>query len=155
MKKKRKKSTATLLPLHSLGSAPDVPSSVTKTFAHCLFGSKKSLVDFQEKIFEIEVTENVVRKWDTVIVDKKMFVFIPADLSVVGSKESFVSLLEIAEEDLECSTVICCIHNNITERSAHLRTFMYMGFQAIERGNANLSEVADETDQFFFLGYEL
>lgn len=156
MKKKRKKKDAIQLSLHSLGNAPDVSLVQTNSlsFSDRLFGNNKSNVDFQEKTYSIKVADNTISKWLTVIYDQAMFVYIPNDLSQLGSKESFVSLLEIAEEDLGCSFVIACVGNDSTDKLAHMRTFTYMGFEIIDPSHPIVNPVASESD-FIFLGSEL
>lgn len=44
-----------------------------------------------------------------------MFIMIPNVLPAVASKVSFVTLLEVAEEDLGCENVICCIPSSTSE----------------------------------------
>lgn len=156
MKKKRKKKDAIQLALPSLGSAPD-DSSVqynTLCFGDRLFGRDKSNVDFQEKTFDIKVAENTICTWHTVVCDQTMFVFVPDNLSELGSKESFVSLLEIAEEDLGCSFVVGCIGADSTEKLAHMRTFTYMGFEIVNPSHSILHLIDNESG-FIFLGSEL
>lgn len=156
MKKKRKKKNAIRLSLHGLGNAPDDSSvqSRSSCFSDRLFGSNKSNVDFQETVFAITVAENTIRNWQTVIYDQTMFVFIPDNPSQIGSKESFVSLLEIAEEDLGCSFVISCVGNDSTDKLAYMRTFRYMGFEVIDPSHPIINTVANESN-FIFLAYEL
>jgi len=57
-----------------------------------------------------------------------------------GSKEAFVSLLEYAEEVLECSHVIVCIEkrqSNTTTKMA-IRNFLFLGFQPLAPGHEYL-----------------
>nr|XP_039264540.1 ornithine decarboxylase antizyme-like [Styela clava] len=159
MKKKRKRKSSGLTAHPSLGSAPDVPNKenyTTASFADELFGADKLDPDnFILKSFEIKVTENITVKWDTVIFNRQMFVLVPTTLSQSGSRDSFVALLEIAEEELDCEAVICCVQNISSEKSTQIRTFMYMGFQAIPSTSPLLSILSPGSKKYFFLGNEL
>ena len=51
-----------------------------------------------------------------------------------GSKEAFVSLLEYAEEVLECSDVIVCFQkcqSSNTNYKKAIRNFQFLGFQPL------------------------
>jgi len=69
--------------------------------------------------------------WDTVLAHGKLFVDVPTGILPAGSKESFVTLLEYAEEQLECSHVIVCFKKNRTDRAILVKTFMFLGFVAV------------------------
>ncbi len=45
-----------------------------------------------------------------------------------GSKEAFVSLLEFAEDRLECSHVIVCIDKSLKGLKNVVRNFLFLGF---------------------------
>lgn len=160
MKKKRKRKSAGLDSHSSLGSAPDVPNKenyITASFADELFGAVRVDQDdnFILKSFEIKVTQNTNVKWDTIIFNRQMFVLVPTTLSQNGSRESFVALLEIAEEELDCESVVCCIQNKSSEKSTQIRTFMYMGFQPIPSASPLLPALGPKSTKYIFLGNEL
>ena len=58
-----------------------------------------------------------------------------------GSKEAFVSLLEYAEEVLECSDVIVCFQKSQsinTNYKTAIRNFLFVGFQPLAPGHEYL-----------------
>jgi len=85
--------------------------------------------------FDICLTECMHVRWETLLVDGKLFVEIPNGILPDGSKESFITLLEYAEEELKCSHVIVCFRKERTDRMSLVRTFMFLGFSAVAPGN--------------------
>ena len=56
-----------------------------------------------------------------------------------GSKEAFVSLLEYAEEVLECSDVIVCFQKcQSSNTKTAIRNFLFLGFQPLAPGHEYL-----------------
>lgn len=74
--------------------------------------------------------------WETLLVGDRLFVEIPTGILPAGSKESFVTLLEYAEEVLRCNHVIVCFKKDRNDRGCLIRTFMFLGFGVLEPGNA-------------------
>lgn len=66
---------------------------------------------------------------------RKLYVEIPCGILPDGSKESFVTLLEYAEEVLKCGHVIVCFKKGRTDRASLIRTFMYLGFAMVAPGH--------------------
>ncbi|XP_033112368.1 ornithine decarboxylase antizyme 1-like [Anneissia japonica] len=100
--------------------------------------------------FVHKLTDNLTVKWDAVLCNNCLYVEI-VDLPD-GSRDSFVSLLDFAEEELHCSHVVVCFLKDRNTRSSMTKTFMYQGFSPlppqcplVSRKNAN----------FFFMGYKL
>jgi len=48
-----------------------------------------------------------------------------------GSREAFVSLLEAAEEKLNCQHVVVVFTSDRSDRSMLIRTFMFLGFAVL------------------------
>lgn len=48
-----------------------------------------------------------------------------------GSREAFVSLLEAAEEKLNCQHVVVVFANDRADRPTLVRTFMFLGFAVL------------------------
>jgi ornithine decarboxylase antizyme 1 len=86
--------------------------------------------------FEIDVAEGINVKWNTYMVNTKLFVEVPQGVLPEGSKESFVALLEYAEFTLKCSRVIAFFNKDRNDRAALIRTFMFLGFVAVAPGNS-------------------
>ena len=79
--------------------------------------------------------------WDAVLWQGRLYIHVdPTQITNAGSKEVFVSLLEYAEEVLECSHVIVCIDkqqsNNATKMA--IRNFLFLGFQPLAPGHEYL-----------------
>jgi hypothetical protein len=81
--------------------------------------------------------------WETLLIGKTLFIEIPADILPEGSKESFVTLLEYAEEVLSCSHVIVCFKKNRVDRASLIRTFMFLGFALVAPGAHHLAVSGD------------
>lgn len=101
--------------------------------------------------FEISLTEYMQVRWDTFLVDRKLFVEVPNGILPDGSKESFVTLLEYAEEELKCTHVIVCFKKDRTDRMSLVRTFMFLGFVAVAPGNP----IVPKTGDLMFMAYAI
>lgn len=82
-------------------------------------------------VFSIQITENISILWETHLIDRKLFIEIPKGRLPEGSKESFVTLLEYAEEVLQCSHVVVCFNALRIDRVSLIRTFMFLGFAPV------------------------
>lgn len=83
--------------------------------------------------------------WEALLWDDKLYVSVTPKQLAGGSKEAFVSLLEYAEDHLECSHVIVCLiknENDDDERSSGLssliKNFMFLGFSPLARRQTEL-----------------
>lgn len=90
-------------------------------------------------------------KWETLLIGKTLFIEIPSDILPEGSKESFVSVLEHAEEALGCSKVIVCFKKNRDDRESLIRTFMFLGFVLVAPGTHQLAVSGD----LMYLAYSI
>lgn len=93
--------------------------------------------------FQVTLTDCLEVTWETLLVDGRLFVEIPSGILPEGSKESFVTLLEYAEEVLKCDHVIVCFKKNRTDRASLIRTFMFLGFAVVAPGSALVPTSAD------------
>lgn len=96
-----------------------------------------SNLSFCIRLVDQEVT------WETLVIGKTMFIEIPTDILPEGSKESFVALLEYAEEVLSCTHVIVCFKKNRSDRASLIRTFMFFGFVPVAPGAHQLAVSGD------------
>jgi len=115
--------------LHGVGT-----TSVT---ALCAAGDAVSNLCFRIRLVGQEVI------WETLLIGKTLFIEIPADIMPEGSKESFVTLLEYAEEVLSCTHVIVCFKKNRGDRASLVRTFMFLGFIPVAPGSHRLAVSGD------------
>lgn len=81
--------------------------------------------------FKVSLAGALQVTWDTLLIGRKLYVEIPNGILPDGSKESFVTLLEYAEEVLKCSHVIVCFKSARTDRASLIRTFMFLGFAVV------------------------
>ncbi|CAG9573418.1 unnamed protein product [Danaus chrysippus] len=102
--------------------------------------------------FKIYLTENTVTRWEAVVNKKSMYLRVPSVLSA-GSKDSFVMLLDFAEERLGCSNCIICVSKTRSDRSTLLRTFMFMGFQILPPNSQQMDGI--EHPDYLFLNYNM
>jgi len=95
---------------------------------------------------------NELPGWEAVLWRGRLYVSVTPQALSNGSKEAFVSLLEYAEDVLECSHVIVClgkpsylqandngassgIDTNDKDIKMAIRNFMFLGFQALAPGH--------------------
>jgi hypothetical protein len=81
------------------------------------------------------MSDTVSFVWETVLLGRRLFVEVPKFILPDGSKESFVRLLEFAEEELKCSHVIVCFKKDRPDRASLVRVFMFLGFTVLPPGH--------------------
>ncbi|KAJ8286616.1 hypothetical protein GJAV_G00041170 [Gymnothorax javanicus] len=99
--------------------------------------------------FQSRPTVSRVIHWDAVHSDDNLYVEVPKDTLPEGSKESFASLLEYAEEHLKVASVYVCFYKNREDRATLLRTFSFLGFEIVKPGHALVPPRPD----VFFMAY--
>lgn len=82
---------------------------------------------------KLHVTSATYSIWDTVLnnVNNVLYVAMPDKISHEASKHSFISLLEFAEEKLDCTAVVLCMRKDRQDRAQLVRTFLFLGFQPL------------------------
>jgi ornithine decarboxylase antizyme 1 len=83
----------------------------------------------------IVVSDTVSFDWETILFERRLFVEVPKYILPEGSKESFVRLLEFAEDELKCSHVIVCFKKDRPDRASLIRVFMFLGFTVLPPGH--------------------
>ena len=66
--------------------------------------------------FKSTLTNDKEIEWKTLFVNGSLYVDIPSSLVPDGSRDSFISLLEFAEQKLECERVFVCMKKNRCDR---------------------------------------
>ncbi|CAK8692673.1 ornithine decarboxylase antizyme 1-like [Clavelina lepadiformis] len=184
MKKKRKKKATSLCSLPpyqlihsvkatfasatSLGSAPDAPNGYESKinlqrcllFAVQLFG-EEGWHDVPNEIclktFSRQLTQNMLIQWDTVHVNDRLYVHVPSYIN----RDSFVALLDYAEEELGLSTVIVCFNRGSQGFRELAKSFRFMGFDHVLPDHPSVSftngteEATSVPKGFHFMVYDL
>lgn len=101
--------------------------------------------------FKISLADALHVTWDTLLIDRKLYIEVPTGILPDGSKESFVTLLEYAEEVLKCSHVIVCFKKTRTDRASLVRTFMFLGFAVVAPGSA----LVPMSSEHLFMAYTI
>lgn len=63
-------------------------------------------------------SSSVEIKWNAVLIKGRLYLNVPNGIGVERNKEAFVTLLEFAEEELNCSHIIVCFNKSRPERGA-------------------------------------
>ncbi|XP_074661565.1 ornithine decarboxylase antizyme 1-like [Tubulanus polymorphus] len=99
----------------------------------------------------ITLTDNVTVTWTTYLIDGRLFVEIPNGILPEGSKESFVTLLEYAEDELKCDHVVVCFKKDRSDRASLVRMFMFLGFAPVAPGNP----LVPRSNDVMFMSYAI
>lgn len=153
-----------------LSSAPDVPSrsedsglileSVTEEderqglLASAFF--KKSAAgggpsDTNYIRFLHHLTDNLLVKWESLLLDSRLYIQLPSNNLHQGGRDSLVELLDIAEEQLGCSQVIVMFTRNRQDVAQLMRTFKFLGFETLPPGHEWLPPATDH----HFMAYNI
>lgn len=81
----------------------------------------------------LHVTETLRTRWESVLNPDNniLYVALPAVLPPEASKQSFISLLEFAEDKLDVDAVVLCLRKDRVDRANLVRTFLFLGFQPL------------------------
>jgi len=82
---------------------------------------------------KLNVTDKISSSWDSVLDHDNniLYVALPKTLTHEASKQSFLSLLEFAEEKLDCDGVVLCIRKDRPDRANLVKTFLFLGFSPL------------------------
>lgn len=103
--------------------------------------------------FQIFLTESTLNRWEAVVHGDTIYLRMPGVLQS-GSKESFIVLLDFAEEKLKCNYCIICVLKSRPDRAIMIRTFMFMGFQLLAP-NSPLMPQEINNPEYIFLHYSM
>jgi len=93
--------------------------------------------------FKCPLSDEKEVEWKTLLVNGVLYVDIPSSVLPKGSRDSFVSLLEFAEEKLDCQKVYVCFKRNRPDRTSLMRVFMFFGFSVVPPGNPQVPQSDD------------
>lgn len=96
----------------------------------------KHILELKQQIritLKLHVTETTFSVWDTILNPENniLYVSLPSVLMPEASKQSFITLLEFAEEKLEADAVVLCMRKDRLDRPNLVRTFLFLGFQPL------------------------
>lgn len=101
----------------------------------------------------MHVTEATYSVWDTVLNPENniLYVALPTVLLPEASKQSFITLLEFAEEKLDVDAVVLCMRKDRIDRPNLVRTFLFLGFQPLSPKSSLAPPQASEDNNLFLI----
>lgn len=90
--------------------------------------------------FKCALSDEKEVEWKTLLVNGILYVDIPTTVLREGSRDSFVSLLEFAEDKLDCEKVFVCFKRNRPDRTDLMRVFMFFGFTVVPPDNKQVPQ---------------
>jgi len=105
---------------------------------------------------KLHVTEATYSVWETVLNPENniLYVALPTVLLPEASKQSFITLLEFAEEKLDVDAVVLCMRKDRADRPNLVRTFLFLGFQPLSP-KSPLAPPQSGTENNLFLIYKI
>lgn len=99
-------------------------------------------------VIKLHITEDKFTQWECVLSPQTnmLYVSLPDVLPPEASKQSFISLLEFAEEKLDVDGVVLCMRRSRTDRARLLESFLIMGFQPLSRKSPLAPPTANDKD---------
>lgn len=101
--------------------------------------------------FHLKSGEHDVAEWMAVLQNEELYVEVPRGEIPPGAKECLISLLEYAEEHLDCKHVFVGLLKDRKDRASLMRTFMFMGFETVKPGH----ELCPNNSHFIFMAYTI
>lgn len=95
--------------------------------------------------------EEEIRWKARLLPEGRLLVEIPNSCLPKGSKESFVSLMEFAEEVLECDQILIKFSKDRQDRASLIRTFLYFGFQLVSPNDPMVELLAGSPHKNFLM----
>ncbi|KAH8309059.1 hypothetical protein KR059_005412, partial [Drosophila kikkawai] len=107
---------------------------------------------------KLHVTEDQYTNWNTILnpVNNLLYVALPNNLPPAGSKQTFISLLEFAEDKLEVDGIVMAMAKDQPDRARLVEAFLFMGFEPLSRKapQAPPAAINDNENNYFFYNIE-
>ncbi|XP_068143708.1 LOW QUALITY PROTEIN: ornithine decarboxylase antizyme [Drosophila tropicalis] len=103
---------------------------------------------------KLHVTEDQSTNWMSILNpnNNMLYVAFPKDLPPAGSKETFISLLEFAEDKLEVDGIVMVMRKDQPERARLIEAFLFMGFEPMSRKAPQAPPAAiNDNENYYFL----
>ncbi|XP_054161486.1 ornithine decarboxylase antizyme 1-like [Oppia nitens] len=92
-------------------------------------------------------------EWKAIIWKENLLIQIPNGISLDNSKEAFISLLELAEEELTCQRVTVYFDKNRSDRNSLIRLFSFIGFSVLAPNHSMSPE--DSSENMLYMAYSI
>jgi len=92
-------------------------------------------------------------EWEAILWKENLYIHIPNGISLDNSKEAFISLLEFAEEELQCMRVTVYFNKNRSDKNALMRLFSFIGFSVLPP-NHNLTP-DNASEEMIYMAYSI
>jgi hypothetical protein len=142
---------------------------VTELFGNRENSSKNEIshgIDVQAMRLTTAVGREHIVGWNVILwsgagdAQRSLFVQVSSATFPEGSRESFVQLLEYAEEELECERVYMVFTADHQHREAIVKTFMFLGFVPVPSTHKGLppcgnktNDMGNSAEKLMFMGY--
>jgi hypothetical protein len=116
---------------------------------------------FAKLTFRSNLSDQKEIEWKTYLHtndDGEKHLYINISLNYIlcdGIRDSFVSLLEFAEDKLKCHKVFIWFNKSRVDRQTLMRTFMFFGFKTVTPGNTRLAVKTTQNDDIIVMLYEI
>jgi len=88
--------------------------------------------------------------WSVKLRNDSLYVELPQQLNK-ESKETFVNLLEFADDTLRCKHVIVYFNKTRSDRASLVKTFMFLGFHILSPDNTLMTSDDKQEDQLYMV----
>jgi len=92
-------------------------------------------------------------EWEAIIWKENLLISIPNGISLDNSKEAFISLLELAEEELQCLRVTVYFEKSRPDRDSLMRLFSFIGFSVLAP-NHSMSP-PESSEDMLYMAYSI
>jgi len=92
-------------------------------------------------------------QWEAILWKENLLILIPSGISLDNSKEVFISVLELAEEELMCKQVTVYFNKDRNDRNILVRLFNFLGFSILPPNHPIAPTNASE--ELLFMAYSI